>query len=178
MEQKNPWRTVEKKNERVNKDVADRYTHKHGGGRRSSRRYDGDRKNNHSILRRVADGSLNPDVAVKMINSGYRSNYRRPVPVKPYYRVTRSGALAVYGFSPRPVVLYANQWNKLLKHFEHPDTNLTDFISTHEDELREVNFTHRTPGVKRVETDARDEGDAGAGEDADVETNVNLDVKL
>ena len=108
-----------------------------------------------------------------MINSGNRSNYRRPVVEKPYYRVTRSGALAVYGFSPRPVVLYANQWNRLLKHFAHPDTSLTDFVSTHEDELREVNFTHRTPYTKDRGADT----DTDTGADADVEDDTGPTVK-
>lgn len=36
-------------------------------------------------------------------------------PTKPYCKVTSSGALALYGITKQPIVLYADQWNKLLK---------------------------------------------------------------
>jgi hypothetical protein len=36
-------------------------------------------------------------------------------PSRPYCKVTSSGALALYGISKQPIVLYADQWNKLLK---------------------------------------------------------------
>jgi len=36
-------------------------------------------------------------------------------PSRPYCKVTGSGALALYGISQQPIVLYAEQWNKLLK---------------------------------------------------------------
>ncbi len=36
-------------------------------------------------------------------------------PTKPYCKVTSSGALALYGITKQPIVMYADQWNKLLK---------------------------------------------------------------
>ena len=36
-------------------------------------------------------------------------------PTRPYCKVTGSGALALYGISKQPIVMYAEQWNKLLK---------------------------------------------------------------
>ena len=36
-------------------------------------------------------------------------------PSRPYCKVTGSGALALYGISKQPIVLYADQWNKFLK---------------------------------------------------------------
>lgn len=36
-------------------------------------------------------------------------------PAKPYCKVTSSGALALYGITKQPIVMYADQWNKLLK---------------------------------------------------------------
>ena len=36
-------------------------------------------------------------------------------PSRPYCKVTAGGALALYGISKQPIVLYADQWNKLLK---------------------------------------------------------------
>jgi hypothetical protein len=37
------------------------------------------------------------------------------LPTRPYCKVTSSGALALYGIPKQPIVLYAEQWNKLLK---------------------------------------------------------------
>ena len=34
---------------------------------------------------------------------------------RPYCKVTNSGALALYGISKQPIVMYAEQWNKLNK---------------------------------------------------------------
>jgi hypothetical protein len=36
-------------------------------------------------------------------------------PSRPYCKVTSGGALALYGITKQPIVLYADQWNKLLK---------------------------------------------------------------
>lgn len=36
-------------------------------------------------------------------------------PSRPYCKVTTTGSLALYGISKQPIVLYADQWNKLLK---------------------------------------------------------------
>lgn len=36
-------------------------------------------------------------------------------PTRPYCKVTGSGALALYGVSKQPMVMYAEQWNKLIK---------------------------------------------------------------
>ena len=36
-------------------------------------------------------------------------------PSRPYCKVTGSGALALYGISKQPIVMYADQWNKFLK---------------------------------------------------------------
>ena len=35
-------------------------------------------------------------------------------PIRPYCKVTSSGALALYGITKQPIVLYLEQWNKLL----------------------------------------------------------------
>ena len=36
-------------------------------------------------------------------------------PSRPYCKVTGSGALALYGISNQPIVMYADQWNKFIK---------------------------------------------------------------
>jgi hypothetical protein len=40
---------------------------------------------------------------------------KESTPTRPYCKVTSGGALALYGISKQPIVLYADQWNKLLK---------------------------------------------------------------
>lgn len=36
-------------------------------------------------------------------------------PARPYCKVTQNGALALHGVTKQPIVLYADQWNKLMK---------------------------------------------------------------
>lgn len=59
-----------------------------------------------SILEQVANGSLTPQKADQML----RPTRQRPISRTPYCHTTKSGAVAVYGFSRRPMVLYENRW--------------------------------------------------------------------
>jgi len=36
-------------------------------------------------------------------------------PARPYCKVTSGGAMALYGVTKQPIVMYVDQWNKLLK---------------------------------------------------------------
>jgi hypothetical protein len=36
-------------------------------------------------------------------------------PQRPFCKVTSNGALALYGISKQPIIMYADQWNKFLK---------------------------------------------------------------
>ena len=36
-------------------------------------------------------------------------------PQRPYAKVSRSGAVALFGISKEPIVLYESQWNRLIK---------------------------------------------------------------
>jgi hypothetical protein len=40
---------------------------------------------------------------------------KETAPLRPYCKVTSGGALALYGITKQPIVLYADQWNKLSK---------------------------------------------------------------
>jgi len=40
---------------------------------------------------------------------------KETLPSRPYCKVTSSGALALYGIQKQPIVMYADQWKKLLK---------------------------------------------------------------
>jgi len=40
---------------------------------------------------------------------------KEQTPYRPYCKVTSNGALALYGISKQPIIMYADQWNKFLK---------------------------------------------------------------
>lgn len=64
-------------------------------------------------------------------------------PTRPYCKVTSGGALALYGISKQPIVLYADQWNKLLKVTK---SNYVDnYIKYNENRLK---FKQRKPFSK------------------------------
>jgi hypothetical protein len=55
-------------------------------------------------------------------------------PTKPYCKVTSSGALALYGIKKEPIVMYADQWNKLLKVTKSP--YIENYIKYNKDKLK------------------------------------------
>jgi hypothetical protein len=52
---------------------------------------------------------------ISMNDAMNKIQLKETVPTRPYCKVTSSGALALYGISKIPIVMYADQWNKLLK---------------------------------------------------------------
>ena len=70
------------------------------GGQRVERQ---ERPNRKDVLDKVAAGDLNPDEAEKMLRT------RKP----PRFVVTRTGAVALYNLQRNPIVLYADQWERL-----------------------------------------------------------------
>jgi hypothetical protein len=59
-------------------------------------------------------------------------------PSRPYCKVTTSGSLALYGISKQPIVLYADQWKKLLKVTK---TNYVEnYIKYNESRLKYKNY--------------------------------------
>lgn len=55
-------------------------------------------------------------------------------PSKPYCKVTSSGALALYGIKKEPIVMYADQWNKLIKVTKSP--YIENYIKYNKDRLK------------------------------------------
>ncbi len=55
-------------------------------------------------------------------------------PTKPYCKVTSSGALALYGIKKEPIVMYADQWNRLLKVTKSP--YIENYIKYNKDKLK------------------------------------------
>jgi len=56
------------------------------------------------------------------------------IPSKPFCKVTSSGALALYGIKKEPLVLYANQWTRLLKVAKSP--YIENYIKYNKDKLK------------------------------------------
>lgn len=61
------------------------------------------RPNRKDVLDGVASGDIKPDEAEKLLRT------RLP----PRFVVTRTGAIALYNLQRNPIVLYADQWDKL-----------------------------------------------------------------
>lgn len=61
------------------------------------------RPNRKEVLTKVANGDLKPEDADKMLRN------RRP----PRFVVTRTGAVALYNLQRNPIILYADQWDRL-----------------------------------------------------------------
>ena len=59
-------------------------------------------------------------------------------PSRPYCKVTTSGALALYGISKQPIVLYADQWKKLLKVTK--SNYVENYIKYNESRLKYKNY--------------------------------------
>jgi hypothetical protein len=60
------------------------------------------RPNRKEVLDKVASGDMNPEEAEKLLKN-------RP----PLFVVTRTGAIALYNLQHYPIILYADQWEKL-----------------------------------------------------------------
>ena len=75
-------------------------------------------------------------------------------PTRPYCKVTSSGALALYGISKQPIVLYADQWNKLLKLTKN--NYIDNYIKYNESRLKfkpRNNFSKQSQYDEDYETD-------------------------
>ena len=87
-----------------------------------------------SILEQVHNGSLEPGKAEQML----RPSRFRPISRTVYCRTTKSGAVAVYGFSTRPIVLYEDRWYKFLEWIQTGE--LGDYLKENSDTLRKPCF--------------------------------------
>ena len=92
-------------------------------------------------------------------------------PTRPYCKVTGSGALALYGVSKQPIVLYADQWNKLLKVTK--SDYIDNYIKYNESRLKfKKNFK------KRVNHDVNQDvnQDMNSDESKEEEEELNIEV--
>lgn len=89
-------------------------------------------------------------------------------PTRPYCKVTGSGALALYGVSKQPIVLYADQWNKLLKVTK--SDYIDNYIKYNESRLKfKKNFK------KRVNYDVNQDVNTDESKEEEEELNIEVD---
>lgn len=124
-----------------------------------------------SILEQVSNGSLEPDKAEQML----RPAQYRSIPRSVYCRTTKSGAVAVYGFSTRPLVLYEDRWYKFLEWIQTGE--LESYLRENSEELRKPHpmrehsdtVTASSETVEVVDDVDRAVPSADADADADVD---------
>ena len=82
------------------------------------------RLNKKDVLNQVATGELKPDEAERLLQT------RR----SPRFVVTKNGAIALYNLQKQPVILYADQWERLSRLVERDI--LKKFIERNENIIR------------------------------------------
>jgi hypothetical protein len=68
-------------------------------------------------LAEIVEGIKQEKISVK--DAMNKLQIKDGVNTRPYAKVTRSGAVALYGISKDPIVLYESQWNRLQKTIEN-----------------------------------------------------------
>lgn len=128
-----------------------------------------------SILEQVSNGSLEPGKAEQLL----RPAHYRSIPRSIYCRTTKSGAVAVYGFSTRPLVLYEDRWHKFFEWLQTGE--LESYLCENSEELRKPNpvrersdavtdrvaSTSTTDAVETAEDNVDNEGTSEVVEDDD-----------
>ena len=84
------------------------------------------------ILEDYRNGKISIDDAENMLNNKKTYNYNNP-----YYKVTKNGMIALYNITYKPIVLYSNQWKKLLN-FLDDGTNLYNFMNENNGQLKKL----------------------------------------
>ena len=64
-------------------------------------------------------------------------------PVRPYCKVTSSGALALYGISKQPLIMYADQWTKFIKLIK--SDYVDNYMKYNESRLKFKNNNYKKP---------------------------------
>ena len=86
-------------------------------------------------------------------------------PSRPYCKVTTTGSLALYGISKQPIVMYADQWNKLLKISR--SSYIDNYIKYNESRLKFKNFNKK-------HNDNEDSYKSGKSNHIDADTDADL----
>lgn len=130
------------------------------GGNASGNVGGGDRRreprvNHKDVLEKVKNGELDVNEAQKMLR-------RRPITNGPRYtfRVTNRGAIAVFGLQRRPVILYANQWQKI----EQLMPSLKNFVMNNQNVImnKREQFIASVKAYHANQQQSHDDASAGA----------------
>ncbi len=87
----------------INKKMSESAQQQNNEGFQEVRHNRNPRPNRKDVLDKVATGDIKPEDADKMLRT------RLP----PRFVVTRTGSIALYNLQRNPIVLYADQWDKL-----------------------------------------------------------------
>ncbi len=100
-------------------------------------------------LAQIVDGIKQEKISVKEAMNKLQI---RDGPQRPYAKVSRSGAVALFGISKDPIVLYESQWNRLQKTIE--SGYLRKYMEHNKDRIshgrKKVEGTSNTSGVSDV----------------------------
>lgn len=122
---KTNYKTTDRMNYRTN----DRVNYRTNSGsntdtntRSNERPYDQFNNRRKDVLNKVASGDIKPEEADRLLND------KKP----PRFVVTRKGSIALYNLGKEPIILYADQWEKLssmmerniLKNYMERNTNI------------------------------------------------------
>jgi hypothetical protein len=143
MNYKNEWQSVTSKKNQSHPKSFNRFN--------NSKSYLNTESKRLSILKQVSNGSITAEYAEKLL----KPVQYRTIPSTVYIRTTKSGAVAVYGFSNRPIVLYEDKWNKFLDWISKG--NLKKYLEENSDSLRKPSQLSR--GEDEAEEDGDDEQD-------------------
>jgi hypothetical protein len=88
---------------------------------------------------------------ISLVDAMNRIQLKETKPTRPYCKVTSGGALALYGISKQPLVMYADQWNKLLRVAK--SNYLENYIKYNESRLK---FKTRKPYYNNNKQDSDD----------------------
>ena len=89
------------------------------------------------ILEDYRKGKLSLDDAEKMLNTKKKNNnnYNN----EPHFRVTKNGMIALYNIIHKPLVLYANQWEKLAVFLDcNKNSNLYQFMNENDGRIKKI----------------------------------------
>jgi len=89
------------------------------------------------ILEDYRNGKLSLNDAEKMLNIKKKNNnnYNN----EPHFRVTKNGMIALYNIIHKPLVLYANQWEKLAQFLDcNKDSSLYQFIEENDGRIKKI----------------------------------------
>jgi hypothetical protein len=87
-------------------------------------------------------------------------------PERPYCKVTSNGALALHGITQKPITLYADQWNKLLRFSK---TNyIENYIKYNESRLKFKKYNNNNGNMNQYQNNFKNSSQFNDDDNEDV----------